>query len=134
MNFLCICQYGHSRSVALTRVLHGLRQNAVAIGWATSGAAILPLAEWATHICLVDGHAMHHVPQDQRHKAVDFNIGPDRWSNPYNQELLAILRKRLEHHFPDVLDPAWHHTEAERRESVRQSIEFTRKPEHPETD
>jgi hypothetical protein len=31
-NYLCICQYGHCRSVALARVLHGYHINAVAMG------------------------------------------------------------------------------------------------------
>lgn len=97
MNWLCICQYGHSRSVALTRVLHGKKIPAVAAGWTTSGNAIESLAEWADVIALMTPEGLHTIPLAHRAKVVnDFDIGPDRWSNPYNQELLAILKTRVD--------------------------------------
>lgn len=102
MKFLCVCQYGHSRSVALTRVLHGLGQPAVAIGWMTSGNAIDGLSVWADKILILDSSYLRYVPQEQRHKVVDFHVGPDRWSNPYHADLLRLLTQMVREHFPEL--------------------------------
>lgn len=97
MKFLCICQYGHSRSVALCRVLHGKAIPAVAAGYSTSGDAIDTLAEWADVIALMTPEAMNRIPKEYQEKVtLHFNIGPDKWSNPYNQELLAILKDKVD--------------------------------------
>lgn len=97
MKFLCICQYGHSRSVALCRVLHGKGFPAVAAGWTTSGDAISVLSQWADVIALMTPEGIGQIPVVNRHKVTDvFNIGPDKWSNPYSQELLAILKEKVE--------------------------------------
>ncbi len=92
---LCICTYGHSRSVALTRILHELKHPAVAIGYSTSGDAAVPLSQWADVIALLSPEARCCIPAEHARKIVDFNVGPDRWSNPYNQELLGILGKMV---------------------------------------
>lgn len=95
--FLCICQYGHSRSVALCRVLHGKGFPAVAAGFGTSGDAIAVLSEWADVVALMTPEGVYQIPTEQRHKITKaFEIGPDKWSNPYNQELLAILKEKVE--------------------------------------
>jgi hypothetical protein len=92
MKWLCICQYGHSRSVALTRVLHGKQVGAVAVGYATNGGALALLAAWADVIAVMQPEYSQYVPEEFRHKITNhFDVGPDRWSNPYNQELLNIL-------------------------------------------
>lgn len=91
MKFLCICQYGHSRSVALCRVLHGLGHSAVAIGAGTSGDAIGSLAPWADKILTLQPGFGRIVPPDHFHKVIEFDVGPDRWVNPYHPELHAIL-------------------------------------------
>lgn len=88
---LCICQYGHSRSVALCRVLHGRGFKAVAAGVSTAGDGLAHIAAWADVICVLQPSFSAHVPEEHRHKIRDFDVGPDRWSNPYNQELLSIL-------------------------------------------
>lgn len=95
MKCLCICQCGHSRSVALSRLLHEKGIPAVAIGATTSGAVEL-LSAWADRVFVLQACFAEHVPLNQRHKVVVFDVGPDRWANPYNQELLGILREMLD--------------------------------------
>lgn len=91
MKFLVICQYGHSRSVALKRSIDGIKPEgthaAVAIGWATSGDAIEVLAAWADRILVMCGHAYEHIPEEHKSKIIDCQLGHDQWSNPYNQDL-----------------------------------------------
>ena len=91
MKFLCVCQFGHSRSVALTRVLHGKGLTAIAVGWASSGDGLAVLSEWADKILVLETWFSEKIPLEHRSKIVDFNVGRDRWSNLYNQELLDIL-------------------------------------------
>ena len=94
MFYRCICTYGHSRSVALCRVLHDGGVKAVACGYATGGDALNILCEAADKICILDSYMKDKVWEGHHHKLVDFAVGPDRWSNPYNQELLGILGKK----------------------------------------
>jgi len=96
MRFLCVCQYGHSRSVCLTRVLHAKGYQAIAAGAHTSPDAIHWNAMWADHIVLLQPHFISAVPNGCRDKVVVFDVGPDRWSNPYNKELYDILTKHVE--------------------------------------
>jgi len=91
MKCLCVCQYGHSRSVALTRVLHHEGHHAVAVGWQTSGTSLSLLAAWADKIFVLEGWFAKFVPEEHRHKVVAFDVGPDRWSNPYHPDLSQTL-------------------------------------------
>lgn len=92
MKFLCICQYGHSRSAGLVRSLHAKKQEAVAAGYATSPSALAVLGEWADVIviCSVEYKLRRPELQHLQSKVVYFPIGPDKWSNPYHHELKAI--------------------------------------------
>jgi hypothetical protein len=101
MKALCICQYGHSRSVALARVLRGAFNSAishvsnlydtVAIGWETAPSAVVLLSQWADVIFVLETSYISYVPMPCRGKVVVFDVGRDRWSNPYNQELSTLL-------------------------------------------
>lgn len=96
-NYLCVCQYGHSRSVALCRVLHHVKQQAVAVGFQTAPAALISIARtWATKILILDDSYLRYIPEDCREKVVSFHVGPDRWSNPYNVDLLNTLAPMVE--------------------------------------
>lgn len=88
---LCICWYAHSRSVALARLLQQKGESAVAIGVGTSGDAINVLAPWADRIFVLETAYKEFVPAEYHDKVVIFDVGPDRWVNPYSQELRDIL-------------------------------------------
>lgn len=54
-------------------------------------SAIPHLAMWADKIILmVPSHRTLISPADQ-YKIRIFNVGPDRWSNPYNAELQELI-------------------------------------------
>lgn len=99
MFFLCVCQYGHSRSVALCRALHARNMRAVAAGTATAGIALALLAEESQSIFLLDDSLRDKIPKEYQHKIVSFHVGADRWVNPYHPELRDILDKKLDLHF-----------------------------------
>lgn len=93
MKYLCICQWGHSRSVAMAKTLQEkYGQEAVACGVDGAESAIPVLGEWADYIFVMQPHFMDWVPEALRHKVVVTDVGYDKWSNPYHPELLALCR------------------------------------------
>jgi hypothetical protein len=111
--FLCVCQYGHSRSVALAREFHKRGFNAVAVGVGTAGKeAIAALSEQAIRICVLEPHYENAIPVEDRNRVWVFNVGRDKWSNPYSPELAGILSKMLDERMlsdTDVLTAARNH-------------------------
>lgn len=93
--YLCICQYGHSRSVALARLLQEKGNKAVAIGVGTGGDAVEPLSDWAEIIYVLQPHYIKYVPERNKSKIKVIDVGPDIWSNPYNTDLRKILEEKL---------------------------------------
>lgn len=91
MNYLCVCQYGHSRSVAMARVLHHNRVSAVACGWQTSPQGLVLLSGWADNILLLDRGYIEKIEPQFQWKCIDMHVGPDRWCNPFSPDLLNIL-------------------------------------------
>ncbi len=96
MNYLCVCQYGHSRSVALTRVLHHHNIPAVACGWQTAGEFLEWLCMKADRILLLEESFSQYIPLGYRDRCVVLDVGRDRWSNPYHPELLQLLTTMCE--------------------------------------
>ena len=88
---LCVCQHGHSRSVALAREFHKRGIPAVAMGVSTAGPAGEVLMREAAAICLLDDALRGAIPGGYGAKVDSFHVGPDRWVNPYNTELAGIL-------------------------------------------
>ena len=93
---LCVCQYGHSRSVALAREFHKRAIPAVAMGVATAGQAGEVLMREAAAICLLDYALRGAIPGGHGAKVDSFHVGHDRWVNPYNTELAGILSKMVD--------------------------------------
>ena len=100
LKVLCVCQYGHSRSVAACRAFHARGVPAVACGAGTAGSALGVVAEWADRICLLDDALIGAVPPAQRHKIVSLHVGPDRWVNPYNPELREVIETLIDERMP----------------------------------
>jgi hypothetical protein len=93
---LCVCQWGHSRSVALSRVFHSRREEAVAVGVSGARSSFNILCAWADRIFILQPHFMEYIPTEYRNKVAIFDVGPDRWVNPYNKELEKILNDMLD--------------------------------------
>lgn len=101
MKFLCICQWGHSRSVAMAKTLQEkYGHQAIACGVSGAESALIPLSEWADHILVMQPHYKDYVPYYQHDKVLITDVGRDRWSNPYSIELLELCRNLYEQHFP----------------------------------
>jgi len=97
MKFLCVCTYGHSRSVALARTLHHRGYAAIAVGWMTSGRWLDIACDNADTIFVMDDSAIQNINLDFRDK-IDRAciVGHDQWSNPYNNDLLMLCENNLD--------------------------------------
>lgn len=102
MFYLCVCAYGHSRSVALCRTLHGRGVHAVAAGVRTAGDALELIGQRAEKVLVLDDALLPVIPKSLASKVVSFHVGPDRWVNPYHPELRAILEKMVDEKLPGV--------------------------------
>lgn len=102
LRFLCVCQYGHSRSVALARRLHSRHVPAIACGVATAGPWLPSLLGWASHVLLLDDALRGAIPVEHAAKVVSFHVGPDRWVNPYHPELAALLEAMIDQRLPMI--------------------------------
>lgn len=95
--FLCVCQYGHSRSVAMARTLHGMGYYAMAAGVGTTDSEGLSrLAGWADKILVMQPHFANRIDPAYLEKVVVMDVGHDQWSNPYNRDLLALCRRLVD--------------------------------------
>jgi len=74
-------------------VLHEKGYEAVACGCHSSPTALRALAKEASTIFILQGSMLDNIPEEERHKVVVVDVGPDRWVNPYNQELRKILQE-----------------------------------------
>lgn len=93
--YLCVCQYGHSRSVALCRVLHAKGQQAIAVGLGTAPEWLPFLCNNANKILVLERNYINHIPFDYREKVMEFHVGPDVWSNPYDKALYTLLEQMV---------------------------------------
>ncbi len=93
--YLCVCRYGHSRSVALCRVLHAKGQQAIAVGWMTGHEWLPLLCNNANKILLLERKDINLIPVEYREKVMEFHVGPDVWSNPYDKALYTLLEQMV---------------------------------------
>jgi hypothetical protein len=101
MKNLCVCYYGHCRSVCLAKLLQSKGQIACSIGCGKeiSGDAFPMMTAWADRIFVLQAHFRDRVPEVDRHKVVVFDVGPDVWMNPFNSDLRAKLEGMYQEQF-----------------------------------
>lgn len=93
MKFVCMCQKGNCRSVALAFLLKKMGHYAVAIGWKTVDPEIKRhLFEWADQIIVMRGYILKHVERPYRKKTVVFNVGRDTYFKGHDETLIGMLK------------------------------------------
>lgn len=102
MKFLCICTWGHSRSAAMTQVLHRMGHEAVCAGYHTSRSSFPVLMEWADVVLVADEYILKYTEQTDK-PVYNLALGKDVWSNPYDKHLKMLVASRLEDVFDDFL-------------------------------
>lgn len=99
IRILTVCQRGNTRSASLAYLLKDELgyDDVIACGIQTTKFDTFEmLANWAEKIFVVAGKDIwDQVPKQFKKKAVNIDIGGDRWGNPRHPELLALLQEIL---------------------------------------
>ena len=103
--FLCICQGGNSRSVALSFVIkYGTKHEALAASWEkNSPETFKMLFEWADNIFVLQEKFRRYVPVELWKKLLVLDVGEDRWCNGLHPELLKLCQYLLERDHKGVI-------------------------------
>src|SRR5664279_6414661 len=101
MKVLAVCAYGNVRSGCLSRQLKDWYfQDALAAGLvANTPATLTMLFDWADLILLTDMSLdpKNYIGSDVgKEKFHNFDVGPDRWGNPVDPELIQIMTDKIE--------------------------------------
>lgn len=104
---LCMCQGGNVRSVALKYLLHygGMKLDALACGWESNTDNTRDmLFAWADYIIVMQPQfasrvpaAFHYQPGGPR-KLFCYDVGQDRFGNPFHPELQQMLKGMISGH------------------------------------
>lgn len=89
--YLCICQGGNVRSVALATVLkQKYHQEAIAVGFERSSEGTLAmLAEWANVIIVMMDPYRFCIPVEYQEKVIVCDVGEDTYGRPGHDRLVA---------------------------------------------
>lgn len=96
MKILTICQGGTVRSVCLARILKdkdvvGKSHDAIAASWQWNSAATMEmLGAWADLVVVMEPSMVDRIPQSLRGKTEVCDVGPDRFGNAINPELIKL--------------------------------------------
>ena len=93
-----MCEGGTVRSVAMAYSLkYSFGQDALACSWAkNSPETIALLCEWADWIIVLQEKFTKYIPENCAHKMRVFDVGPDRWGNPLNKELVEMVSEQVQ--------------------------------------
>lgn len=102
-----MCQGGHVRSVALKYLLRykfGV-PDVIACGWeGNTPETRRMLFEWSDTIVIMQKHFAEHVPkefhdnEDGTRRLFCYDVGEDRFMNPFHPELQAMLEVMIRNH------------------------------------
>ena len=106
LRILTVCQGGQVRSVALKYLLtykHG--HECLACGWQSNSAETrAALYAWADYIVVLQSEFAAHIPAefhtraDGSRKLFAYDVGEDRYGNPFHKELQSGLESMIAAH------------------------------------
>ena len=108
MKILTVCRGGHVRSVGLKYLLHyGVeeRHDVIACGYESNTQETREmLYSWADYIVVMQPHFAEYVPEkfhnseDGARKLFCYDVGEDRFLNPFHPELQGSLKQMITKH------------------------------------
>lgn len=105
MKVVTMCQGAHVRSVGLKYLLtYKYGHEAVACGWESNTPETRAmLYEWADVIVIMESNMEKYIPKefhekDGRRKLFCYDVGPDRYGNPFHPEMQKMLIGMIEKH------------------------------------
>ncbi len=106
MKVVTMCQGGHVRSVGLKYILrYKLGHDVIACGWeGNTEDTRRMLFAWADAIVIMQAAFISHVPQefhdhaDGRRRLFCYDVGEDRFGNPFHPDLQSMLQDMVDGH------------------------------------
>ena len=106
LKVVTMCQGGHVRSVGLKYLLrYKYGHDVIACGWEGNTEETRDLLfSWADYIVVMQASMVQHVPtkhhqrDDQSRKLFCYDVGEDRYGNPFHPELQSALKGMIERH------------------------------------
>jgi len=100
MKILTVCQGGQVRSVALKyRLTYVYGHEAIPCGvQSNSKDTIRMLCHWADWTIILQPEFKAWIPPEYHGKLFCYDVGADRWANPFHPELQAILDQLIKKH------------------------------------
>lgn len=98
MKILCLCNHGNNRSVHLAHHLKYLDHDVLAAGLEKNSPDTLKmLYDWAEIIIVTEHEHIGMLPDEVRTsiKLKLFDVGPDTYKRPFNEELKALVKQYL---------------------------------------
>lgn len=92
MRFLCVCEGGNTRSVAMAYTLkYNFNQEAVPVSYVKCSQESLDyFSKWADKIIVMQPQFSDKFEKWKK-KLVVIDVGPDRWLNPLHKEIQTIV-------------------------------------------
>lgn len=99
MKFLCVCQGGNCRSVAMACALKENGQEALSVGWETATEkTLMMLLEWADAVVVMQENMIRRLQEKlgsdklNLRKILIVDVGPDIFGTPTHPSLLPYVR------------------------------------------
>lgn len=105
VKIITMCRQGLCRSVALADVLklHFEPVDVVPIGhFGNTKEAQQMLFTWADKIVVMEEHYRAHVPEEFHPKTMVCEVGPDRYGNSKNPELIGMVWRWTRKHLDEL--------------------------------
>lgn len=105
MKIVTMCQGGHVRSVALKYLLtYKYGHEVIACGWESNSPETRNiLFKWADYIVIMQKEFEKYIPEchhnnEGRRKLYCYDVGEDRYGNPFHPELQDGIISMIEQH------------------------------------
>lgn len=106
LRIVTMCQGGHVRSVGLKYLLrYSFGHDVIACGWeGNTEEAREMLFKWADYIVVMQSEFAKYVPEkhhnrpDKSRKLFAYDVGEDRYGNPFHPELQRMLEGMVRKH------------------------------------
>lgn len=72
-------------------------RDGLACGWQSNTEETrYMLCHWAQTIIVMETYMAEFVPEEFKHKVLIYDVGPDIWSNPLHEDLIAKVTRLIE--------------------------------------
>jgi predicted protein tyrosine phosphatase len=98
VRILCSCSQGSNRSVTMAAIIRYVPEfDVLTVGLeVNTPETVEMLCAWADKILIPEPYLAAFIPKPYKAKVKFYDIGPDRYLRPHNEELYAKIKRLLE--------------------------------------